>query len=105
MATWRYPLLILLVLLVGAKSLVHYKKFPGDAVAETCTGPAGAIKKYEYQQHKDFCGIIYCMSGNGDTLIHYCQLPATFAACEESGVNTQDKFPQCCWTCVKYKTC
>ncbi|XP_022230232.2 uncharacterized protein LOC111079374 [Drosophila obscura] len=97
--------LILLLLAVGANALVHYQKFPGDAEEESCVHPDGAIKKGEYIQHADFCGIIYCMTADGDTLIHYCQLPATFMKCDETGVKTDEDYPDCCWRCVKYKKC
>ncbi|XP_002018500.2 uncharacterized protein LOC6592624 [Drosophila persimilis] len=98
-------ILILLLAISGAHSLVHYQKYPGDEKSQSCKTPGSNTKVGEYSQHKDYCGIIYCHTADGDALIHYCQIPATFEKCEDSGVNTAEDFPRCCWKCVKYITC
>ncbi|KAH8299782.1 hypothetical protein KR044_005913 [Drosophila immigrans] len=98
---------VLSVVLVGliscSMALVHYKKLEkGD---KGCVFDGNQMEVGGSVKDPDTCGVYVCQNEEGDSLIHYCQIPAPFQHCKENGVSTFIEFPQCCWMCVTYVTC
>ncbi|BFG04585.1 uncharacterized protein DMAD_03518 [Drosophila madeirensis] len=97
---------ILIGLLVAsqADALVHYFKLEAGA-QEGCKGPGGDLKIDETAKDPNVCGVFACQNDKGDALIHYCQKPVGFAACDGNGVKTTADWPDCCWLCVREVNC
>ncbi|KRF98110.1 uncharacterized protein Dwil_GK22021 [Drosophila willistoni] len=88
---------------VNVNALVHYEKL--EAGTNGCKGKSGDIEVGGTQKDPNVCGVYVCQNTEGDALIHYCQQPAAYQDCEESGVSTVMEFPMCCWHCVTYVDC
>ncbi|XP_016967678.2 venom peptide MmKTx1-like [Drosophila biarmipes] len=98
--------LVLLAFLVPyGHGLVHFVKLqPGESGG--CKGVTGNdLKVGETEKDENTCGVYVCQNDKGDSLIHYCQLPATFQECSDEGVSTVLPFPECCWICVEWEDC
>ncbi|KAH8416305.1 hypothetical protein KR222_006389 [Zaprionus bogoriensis] len=95
---------ILLGMILQGQALVHYVKLEkGENGCKTTDGKE--LKVGETADDPNVCGVFVCMDTNGDTLIHYCQIPASFEYCSSDGVSTVTPFPECCWKCVDYVAC
>ncbi|BFG04586.1 uncharacterized protein DMAD_03519 [Drosophila madeirensis] len=102
----KYFLLLLLIgLMPRAHTLVHKDNWGKSADGKGCKTPKGDLKPGGSVQDDKVCGIFFCNSKDGHGLIHYCQIPATFAECSGTGVSTDIDYPDCCWICVKEKDC
>ncbi|XP_020802942.1 uncharacterized protein LOC110179668 [Drosophila serrata] len=86
-----------------SSALVHFKTMEKGSNGCKINGKEVAVG--EYLQDANTCGAYTCQNKDGDTFIHYCQIPATFAECPETAVVTTIDFPQCCWTCASWGKC
>ncbi|ALC42110.1 CG34460 [Drosophila busckii] len=96
--------IILVICCIDADALVHFKALKKGS--NGCLDDDGKeMKVYGETQDKNTCGVIVCQNTEGHALIHYCQIPAAFEACNTNGVLTTVDFPECCWKCVKWHNC
>ncbi|XP_034107091.1 uncharacterized protein LOC132791528 [Drosophila nasuta] len=94
---------VLIGLISCSTALVHYMKL--EKGANGCIFEGQEIEVGGTAKDPNTCGVYVCQNKEGDSLIHYCQIPAPFQRCKELGVSTVTDFPQCCWMCVNYITC
>ncbi|XP_015035093.2 uncharacterized protein [Drosophila pseudoobscura] len=92
------------MLLTVGNSWVHFKTLEPGADGG-CKGPNGDMVVLGMQDDPDVCGAFHCQNDSGDVLIHYCQIPAAFADCADTGVSSARPWPECCWTCVELIDC
>ncbi|KAH8252574.1 hypothetical protein KR032_000642, partial [Drosophila birchii] len=89
--------------LLPSYTLVHFKKM--EKGSNGCKINDKEVAVGEYVQDENSCGAYTCQNKEGETFIHYCQIPATFAECPETAVITTLDFPECCWTCATWENC
>ncbi|XP_022230229.1 uncharacterized protein LOC111079371 [Drosophila obscura] len=98
----KYILLLILIgLMALASALVHKVNLGKSADGKGCKTPKGDILPGNSVQDDKVCGIFSCSNDSGNGIIHYCQIPATFAECAGIGVSTTIDYPDCCWICHK----
>ncbi|SPP74623.1 uncharacterized protein LOC117585949 [Drosophila guanche] len=100
----RNFILMGLMLLPLVHSLVHFKNV-GPGAKGGCKGRKGDLRVYGMEDDPNVCGALHCQNDKGDALIHYCQIPGSFAMCRENGVASSKPWPECCWICVELIDC
>ncbi|KAH8371960.1 hypothetical protein KR093_009514 [Drosophila rubida] len=94
---------VLIGLISYSTALVHYKKL--EKGEKGCKLEGKDIEVGGKEKDPNTCGVYVCQNKQGDSLIHYCQIPAPFQHCKANGVSTVTDFPECCWMCVTYVSC
>ncbi|XP_017078467.1 uncharacterized protein LOC108112740 [Drosophila eugracilis] len=85
-------------------ALVHYVKL--EKTEKGCKTQDGKeILPGDFVQDDKSCGVIVCQNKEGDALIHYCQIPVSFANCAYTSMLTDKDFPECCWMCSSWIDC